>query len=77
MKREGRGTAERLLEGEGLQPWPEQNTAVLEARRRALSNLRGEVQNDSHYGVGGEEVEEEATALERHDGVLPQLGELQ
>lgn len=77
MKQEGRGTAERLLEGEGLQPWPEQNTAVLEARRRALSNLRGEVQNDSHYGVGGEEVEEEATALERHDGVLPQLGELQ
>ena len=58
MKQEGRGTAERLLEGECLQPWPEQNTAVLEARRKALSTLRGEVQNDSHDDVGGEEVEE-------------------
>ena len=58
MKQKGRETAEHLLEGEGLQPWPEQNTAVLEARRKALSILRGEVQNDSDYGVGGAEVEE-------------------
>lgn len=42
MKQEGRTTAERFLEGEGLPSWPEKTAAVLEERRKALSILRGD-----------------------------------
>lgn len=51
MKQEGRTTAERLLEGEGLPSWPEKNTAVLEERRKALSTLRGDFpdEGDDRY----------------------------
>ena len=55
MQQAGRGTAESLLEGKA--PWPEKNAAVLEARRKALSSLRGEVQDNDETDYG-EEVEE-------------------